>query len=224
MYPDDQSRGSNDDKASVIDRERSARLREARRARGFRRAIDAIRAFGWPESTYYGHENGNRGISRDQILVYARSFLVEPDWLAYGRGEQHRNGRILIGGYVVARAEIAERRTGDPGNPVELIDDAPLPPGEFVADDWIAYRVTGDANYPIFDNLDVIYVPKQHDGPEHYLGKPCVVTLQDGRQLIRRVIQGSDANLFVLFWPSEPPLIDVAVTDVAPIVHITKAI
>jgi phage repressor protein C with HTH and peptisase S24 domain len=69
----------------------SDRLRHARLTAGFERAVDAASHFGWQGSTYYGHENGSRGISAKVAAVYASAFDVTPDWLLYGFGQPQSN-------------------------------------------------------------------------------------------------------------------------------------
>lgn len=62
----------------------SDRLRHARIAAGFGRAVDAATQFGWHKSTYYGHENGSRGISAKSAVVYGEAYGVTANWLLYG--------------------------------------------------------------------------------------------------------------------------------------------
>lgn len=59
----------------------SARLREARIRRGFRTAADAIRNFGWVESTYRSYENGTRPLGIEEATAYGRAFGVSARWL-----------------------------------------------------------------------------------------------------------------------------------------------
>ncbi len=61
-----------------------ARLAWARE-RKYDTPLDAARALGVPEATYYGHENGNRGLTR-AARRYADFFGVNLEWLLYGRG------------------------------------------------------------------------------------------------------------------------------------------
>lgn len=63
------------------------RLRQARESRHYKSAAQAAEAMGVPYGTYSGHENGGRGIKRDDILKYATFFRVSPGWLDYGEGE-----------------------------------------------------------------------------------------------------------------------------------------
>jgi len=54
--------------------EQGARLKQLRLKRGFERAADAARAYGWPVTTYQAHENGSRGIKMDAARRYAKAF------------------------------------------------------------------------------------------------------------------------------------------------------
>ena len=64
----------------------ASRLRDARIRAGFAAAAEAVRAFGWEKTTYYGHENGARGFKMDTARTYARAFGVAPEWLVWGKG------------------------------------------------------------------------------------------------------------------------------------------
>ena len=61
------------------------RLKAARKAAGFSSATEAATALGMNYRTYAGHENGNRGISRNTLELYAKRFGVTTDWLLSGR-------------------------------------------------------------------------------------------------------------------------------------------
>lgn len=63
------------------------RLKWAREQAGFAKPVDAARALGVNKATYYGHENGTRGLTRTAAARYARRFHVTLDWLLDGRGE-----------------------------------------------------------------------------------------------------------------------------------------
>lgn len=66
--------------------DRRDRLIKAREAAGYGSARSAALAMGWPESTYRSHENGTRGIPKDESDKYADGFRVSREWLFYGRG------------------------------------------------------------------------------------------------------------------------------------------
>jgi phage repressor protein C with HTH and peptisase S24 domain len=68
---------------SDVDRRRrlqAARLKEARRKRGFRSARAAAERFHWVYVTYSKHESGERAIGR-AARKYARAFKVDEVWL-----------------------------------------------------------------------------------------------------------------------------------------------
>jgi phage repressor protein C with HTH and peptisase S24 domain len=201
----------------VVDLVRAARLRQARIAAGFARAADAILAFGWKESTYWSHENGTRGISRDRLLLYANSFRVRADWLAFGAGSGEpvaRTKQTIIEGYMTALAKIVERTSAE-HDVSSKIEETDLP--STIADDLRAFRVIGNANYPAFHDGDVIFVSRAPGSPENFLNRECLVTTVDGEKFIRRILQGSQAGRFVLIGFNTPPLIDIEVSAAAPV-------
>ncbi|OLY45863.1 Phage repressor protein C [Bartonella apis] len=61
------------------------RLKAARKAAGFSSATEAAVNLDINYRTYIGHENGNRGISRNALELYAKRFDVTTDWLLSGR-------------------------------------------------------------------------------------------------------------------------------------------
>jgi phage repressor protein C with HTH and peptisase S24 domain len=204
----------------VVDLGRAARLREARIAAGFTQAVDASRAFGWSATTYWSHENGTRGISRDRILVYASAFHARPDWLAFGHGGAGEavERRIAIEGYMTSYAKIVAAIQED--RPRIAVTQTELPPA--MAGDWVAYRVEGDANYPAYHDGDVIFVQRRHGAPGNYLNRECLVTMPDGNRFVRRILRGTRAGLFVLIGFNNPPLIDVEVSAAVPIEWIKR--
>lgn len=62
----------------------SDRLREARNKAGFTSISQVIQHFGWPYSTYAGHENGHRGAKLPDVEKYATAFNVTANWLLTG--------------------------------------------------------------------------------------------------------------------------------------------
>lgn len=62
----------------------SDRLKAAREKAGFLTAADAVRRFVWNGSTYFGHENGSRGITAAKAAEYGRAFRVSPEWILFG--------------------------------------------------------------------------------------------------------------------------------------------
>jgi len=67
------------------------RLKAARKAAGFSSAKNATIALGISYRTYVVHENGNRGIGREMLELYASRFNVTIDWLLSGRKDAVTN-------------------------------------------------------------------------------------------------------------------------------------
>lgn len=70
------------------------RLKTAREAAGYATPADAARAHGWAPPTYFGHENGSRGIRTEAGIRYGRAFDVDAGWIltGEGRGPASRDG------------------------------------------------------------------------------------------------------------------------------------
>lgn len=76
-------------------RAQSARLRDARKARGFATAKLAAEAMGEAPSTYAQYENGTRGFGKTKARKYAARFGVTPEWLLFGNGDKLSQAPIL---------------------------------------------------------------------------------------------------------------------------------
>jgi phage repressor protein C with HTH and peptisase S24 domain len=68
------------------------RLRVARERAGFKSAADAVERFGWKQSTYLAHENGQNGIRPDKAAAYADAYRVSVGWLLSGEGDAGHQG------------------------------------------------------------------------------------------------------------------------------------
>lgn len=70
----------------VAARSQAVRLRQAREAAGFDTAADAIERFGWKQSTYLAHENGQNGIRPGPARDYGKAYKVSSAWILTGEG------------------------------------------------------------------------------------------------------------------------------------------
>lgn len=139
------------------------RLMKARADAGYASAAEAVRAFGWIASTYYGHENGRVKIPRDAAYKYARAFKVDPSWLLYGKNTNSGNKT-----HFESVAQIPVRGSTAAGKWLEFDDteqDALAPiyavAGRFPMDEQFAFKVSGPSmdKARIFDGDYVICVP-----------------------------------------------------------------
>lgn len=139
------------------------RLMKARADAGYASAAEAVRAFGWIASTYYGHENGRVKIPRDAAYKYARAFKVDPSWLLYGKKTYSGNKT-----HFESVAQIPVRGSTAAGKWLEFDDteqDALAPiyavAGRFPMEEQFAFKVSGPSmdKARIFDGDYVICVP-----------------------------------------------------------------
>jgi len=190
----------------------SERLRLARENAGFLTAVDAARRFGWGETTYRSHENGQRNIPAKRAPIYARAFRVSPEWLLYGRGDGTKKPVPLVG-YVGAGAEVFAIDDGG------ALDEIEPPPG--IGPEAVAVKVRGDSMFPRYSEGDLLiydtFIPlTRADGQE------CVVSLLDGRKFVKTVRVEGEGRATLESW-NAPPIRNVAVEWVAPILWVKRA-
>lgn len=187
------------------------RLAQARKEAGFSTAAAAAAALGVKEPTYMGHENGSRGFRRDSADLYARKFHVALEWLLTGKGPKHRKSGNLqleqrtvpLVGYVGAGATAFFFPQDTP------IDEVTAPNG--ATDATVAVEIRGDSLGSFFDRWLVFYDDVHRPVTSDLINQLCVVGLEDGRILIKKIQRSRSKGLFHLLSQTEPPILDVAV-------------
>lgn len=185
------------------------RLQEARKKAGFPTAPDAARAFGWPETTYFSHENGARGLRPTVAEKYAKAYRVPAEWLLYGKGKpakaEDRSGRTVpLVGYVSAGA--AAHFFGDQGD----LDEVPAPDGS--TESTVAVEIRGESLGALFDRWLVFYDDVKRPITTDQINRLCVVGLADGRILIKKIQKSRGRQgLYHLLSNTEAPILDVEI-------------
>lgn len=77
----------------VIDRQVGLRLKLARKAMGFKTALEFSRKIGMPKSTYSQHEKGSRSLTAELLIKYSEQLEIAPGWLLTGIGHPCPNSR-----------------------------------------------------------------------------------------------------------------------------------
>ncbi len=188
----------------------AARLRWARQQHGkYATPTEAARAFGWPVSTYLGHENGDRNPSRLAARRYARAYRVRWEWLLEGDGPSHFGARLVpVVGHVAAGAEMYFESGQGPFGEVER------PPGtEGTA---VAVEVRGDSLGP-FSGWYAYFDDRRESPSREVIGQLCVVGLADGRILIKRLAARPKARHLHLWGAGGEPLQDQRLEWAAPV-------
>ena len=173
---------------------RAARLKDARKAAGFKTAAGAAEHFGWNRNTYSSNENGHAPYSYATAKRYAQAFGVsaqalyddapppDPD-AAAGR---RRETLVPVIGRVGADAEGRVLfATGQEAG--ELV---PLPPGGTKR--AVALRIVGHSMHGVADEGGLIYFEDQRTPPTpDMFGHVVVVETAEGEVLVKRLLRGS---------------------------------
>lgn len=184
------------------------RLRKARVEAGYQSAADAARAFGWNEATYRSHENGVRGLLRSPAERYSKAFRKPVEWLLLGKNPAEARepegapDTVPLVGYVAAGAEA--HFFGDQGE----LDRAPAQEGS--GPDTVAVEIRGDSLGSFFDRWLVYYDDIRRPVTSDLVGRLCVVGIEDGRIVIKKIQRSRTKGLFHLLSQTEPPILDVA--------------
>lgn len=188
------------------------RLAAARKEAGFATARAAADALGVSEVTYVQHENGRRGFKRDAADQYARKFHVSLEWLLTGKGAKERRPRrqsadelryVPLVGYVGAGAQTHFFANDAP------LDEVPAPNG--TTDSTVAVEIRGESLGSFFDRWLVFYDDVRRPVTADLINRLCVVGLDDGRILIKKVQRSKARGLFHLLSQTEPPILDVKI-------------
>lgn len=188
------------------------RLQKARAEAGYAEATAAAAAMGVTPSTYMGHENGHRGFGRS-ARRYAEFFHVSLEWLLTGKGAARRaktptNDRpqptVPLVGYVGAGAAT----TFFPQDNGHL-DDVPAPDGS--SDATVAVEIRGNSLGSFFDRWIVYYDDVRRPVTSDLINKLCVVGLDDGRILIKKIQRGKTRGYHHLLSQTEDPIFDVVI-------------
>jgi DNA-binding XRE family transcriptional regulator len=183
------------------------RLRQARRAAGYEEATDAARALGLREPTYLAHENGSRGF-RARAPEYAKRYGVSLEWLLTGRGQKEQrqilpaDRTVPLVGYVGAGAEAHFSASGE-------LDRVAAPEGS--TEDTVAVEIRGESLGSFFDRWLIFYDQVRRPVTADLVGKLCVVGLEDGRILVKKIQRSRSRGLFHLISQTEGPILDVAI-------------
>jgi transcriptional regulator with XRE-family HTH domain len=175
-------------------------LRALRDGRGWSQE-EAAAALGTTRNQYVKLERGDRRLTDKWIDRAANAYGIDS-------GEIVRdNKRVLvpIAGYVSA------------GSETTLFAEGQGPLGEIVgpensSDRTVAVEIRGESLGPFFTGWLVFFDDVRSPVTDDIIGKLCVVGLEDGRILIKRLIRARGSHrLFHLYGQFGDPILDVAV-------------
>ena len=174
-------------------------LRALREARGWSQEAAAA-ALGTTRSQYAKLEKGLRRLSDKWIERAAEAFGIDA-------GDVVRGSRatVPIAGYVSAGSEMRLFSEGQGQH-----GEAMAPDGS--SDRTVAVEIRGESLGPFFDGWLVFFDDVRSPVTDDIIGKLCVIGLEDGRVLIKRLIRSRSApHLFHLYGQFGDPLLDVPI-------------
>lgn len=120
--------------------------------------------------------------------------------------------RVPIVGYIGAGGTIIFEDMG--------IDDTVIRPPN-ISTKLIALVVRGTSMLPKYQDGDIIYITKDHDGVlPSYVGRDCAVRLVSGETYIKQLMLGNEPGRFTLFSLNAPPMENVEVEWATPVAFI----
>ena len=182
---------------SPADRLQWARIRHGK----YYTPTEAARAFGWPVSTYLGHENGDRNPSRNAAKRYARAYNVRWEWLLEGDGAPTTKldpikviGEVAAGGKVLFY-EPKKVRDCNEQPPHARITTVALEAGA-------SLRGVAESGWLYF------FDHEKKPPAQELIGRLCVVATKSGDVLVRTLQPGRRRGRFDLESTTEPTLRD----------------
>jgi transcriptional regulator with XRE-family HTH domain len=175
-------------------------LRQAREAAGLNMA-ELARLAGTTRQQIERLETGQRKLSAEWARRLAPHVKASPQQLLFGGGGGPAS--VPVVGYVGAGATThfyADQQE---------FDDVPAPEGS--TSNTVAVEIRGDSLGSFFDRWLVFYDDVRRPVTADLVGKLCVVGLEDGRVLIKKVQRSQTEGLFHLISQFEAPILDVPI-------------
>lgn len=159
----------------------------------------------------------NKKPSAMALVQVARALGTSSSWLLEGREDADTEPSMIpVEFYIGAGAMVL---AFDEQWPLEW---APVPPGDSSVKG--AAIVRGTSQLPALRDGDVVFWGDGSSDPSAYLGLECVCFLEDGRQLVKRVIAGSRRGLYTLLSHNDEPILDVQLSAAAPVLWVKRSL
>lgn len=147
-------------------------------------------------------KDAKNALSSTTLNKISRHYGVEP--FKFGSGKVPLVGHVGAGGEVILYSE----------SQIKEMVEAPTEAAEEGA---VALDVHGDSMWPAYKNGDRIFYVKICDFDTSYVGKDCVIELQDGRVLLKILRRGAMEGLFNLDSYNQPPMENIKIKWACPV-------
>ena len=179
------------------------RLHVLRLAKGLSQ-VELARRIGRHPTAIGPYERGEYEPPREVVLRLATLLDTTAEYLYLGRSPG--------GAGLAAAGVIGPERVLAPRGPAGSRRD-------LRSADLLAYELQDDAMAPAYRPGQIILCEARAlTDPGPLIGRDALVTLRDGRRLLRRLAPGSRHGLVTLAALSAPPLLDIAVTNLERVV------
>lgn len=84
--------------------------------------------------------------------------------------------------------------------------------------------VRGTSQLPVLHDGDVVFWGAASADPSAFIGLECVCTLDDGRQVVKTLLPGSAGGRYTLSAHNEQPMLDVMVSEAAPVLWVKRSL
>jgi phage repressor protein C with HTH and peptisase S24 domain len=201
------------------------RLQNLRKAKGYKTAEEAAKAYGWNAHTYKAHEDNARGIKPKVAAVYAKTYGTSPEYILFGsvRSETPPDGesdsKNILRNQVVANhvTNMLQARNQNVTDSVPVYGPAAAasPDRILLTEDFIVgYEPRPDELAGIKGGFRM-YVGGDSMEPRHFhgekvsvhphqfpsIGQDCVIVMaEDGNAIIKRFMGSTDTHYKVMQW------------------------
>jgi phage repressor protein C with HTH and peptisase S24 domain len=158
--------------------------------------------------------SGRKGISTDTIAALAPVLRTYPAWLIDATGPEEAGGAarmVPVAGYVGAGAEAFFESGQGPFDYVEAPDGA--------TEDTVAVEIRGTSLGELFDRWIIFYDERREPVTSDLIGRLCVIGLDDGRVVVKKLKRGQRKDRYDLLSNTEPPIYDVNIIWAARVKH-----
>lgn len=185
-----------------------ARLRALRLAKGLSQ-IELARAVGRHQTAIGPYERDEYTPPLEIIERFARVLDTTPEYLSFGR--------------TTRRAEITVAGRIQPGGEIDAAAAAATPRA-LRADAALGYQVEDDSMAPVYRPGQIVLVARAATEPwTALIGRDAVVRLDDGRELLRRILPGPSPERALLQAYAAPALVGVAIVSARAVLGVLSA-
>lgn len=208
------------------------RLKNLRKAKGFKTPEEAAQRFGWSVHTYKSHEDGSRGITEKKAKVYADKFGSDPSYVMFGIAHNYQqSGKAgglqepqWLGKNIAVRKipvwGIVDAQDGDryalntEDTPIDYIE--PLPQQNMDKDAY-AVLVAGDSMVPA---AKPGYLACVNTRKPVLKGDICVIELKDDGGLIKEFVKRENGKIYLHQYnpPKDIQIDEKTVARILPVV------